>query len=433
MQVGGNAVATAYFRQHGCSTKEAHAKYNSRAAQLYREKLSNLALAAHKKHGTELNVDLHSPGDTKDEDFFSSAMALSQKQMEEITLDMSVSARTKPISVGTNSGNGDDESRQPSIVGLHSPSSPSAPMSLPKEEPKSSLITKRKTPAKSGLGARKGLGAQKIKKSFSEIEAQAEMEQKEQDKFPPTPGEDQSTGFHDLGYREPKNLDPQKAKQAERLGMGVGRVMSQSHSASGSMDTIDQMGPVRTSQNRMDHISTGSRNYGGNDDFGGFSGTSKYDPPSYSGYSSRDRDVPSSQRFGKHSAFGSQSSANKPSNQVSSFGSMQSGSSSSKSYGSSHGGTSDEAQSRFTSAKSISSDQYFGRTSRDDQFEDISVSRFSGSSSISSDQYFGRAERKTRDSDGADFSGIKDGMSKISAAAGKMLESIQDRYHSYKS
>ena len=48
-------VQTAYFRQHGCTTKEAHAKYNSRAASLYREKLAGLAATAQKKYGTQVH------------------------------------------------------------------------------------------------------------------------------------------------------------------------------------------------------------------------------------------------------------------------------------------------------------------------------------------------------------------------------------------
>ena len=48
---------TAYFRQHGCTAKEAHQKYNSRAAQLYREKLASLAANAQKKYGTEVSND----------------------------------------------------------------------------------------------------------------------------------------------------------------------------------------------------------------------------------------------------------------------------------------------------------------------------------------------------------------------------------------
>ena len=51
----------AYFRQHGCNTKEAHAKYNSRAASLYREKLAGMAAAAQKKYNTEVSECLSVP------------------------------------------------------------------------------------------------------------------------------------------------------------------------------------------------------------------------------------------------------------------------------------------------------------------------------------------------------------------------------------
>lgn len=48
-------VQTAFFRQHGCSTKDTNAKYNSRAAQMYREKIRQLANAALSKYGTEVS------------------------------------------------------------------------------------------------------------------------------------------------------------------------------------------------------------------------------------------------------------------------------------------------------------------------------------------------------------------------------------------
>lgn len=44
----------AFFSQHGSTASAANAKYNSRAAQLYREKIKTLATQATRRHGTEV-------------------------------------------------------------------------------------------------------------------------------------------------------------------------------------------------------------------------------------------------------------------------------------------------------------------------------------------------------------------------------------------
>lgn len=54
MQCGGNANAQQFFQQHDCSVKDVQQKYNSRAAQLYKDKLASQASAAMRQYGTQL-------------------------------------------------------------------------------------------------------------------------------------------------------------------------------------------------------------------------------------------------------------------------------------------------------------------------------------------------------------------------------------------
>lgn len=53
-------LQTAFFRQHGCTASDANTKYNSRVAQMYREKIRQLGSAALARHGTD--VSARSPG-----------------------------------------------------------------------------------------------------------------------------------------------------------------------------------------------------------------------------------------------------------------------------------------------------------------------------------------------------------------------------------
>lgn len=56
MQCGGNANATQFFKQYESTSKDAHQKYNSRAAQLYKDKLASIASSAMRQYGTELFI-----------------------------------------------------------------------------------------------------------------------------------------------------------------------------------------------------------------------------------------------------------------------------------------------------------------------------------------------------------------------------------------
>ncbi|NXA36396.1 ARFG2 protein, partial [Eudromia elegans] len=394
MQVGSNANASAFFRQHGCTTTDANAKYNSRAAQMYREKIRQLASAAMAKYGTDLLIDGlsgapgHSP-DKSDADFF---MEHTQSSSTWDVADASQNPAQSSLEMEkmrTSEGKEASCSSQGPSIDLLS-TSPKAPLEI-----KSSLIGKKKPgAAKKGMGAKKGLGAQKVSsQSFSEIERQAqaaEQLREQQAVESRKQAEESIVASMRLAYQELQldrkkeekklqNLEGKKREQAERLGMGLVSRSSVSHSVMSEMQVIEQETPlvVKSSRSQLDLF----------EDAGGFTSG----PPKY-------KDNP----FSLGDAFGSRwetdsswgiDKEEEPEVTISSIRPVSERPISRRETESRTSAVeSNEARQKFAGAKAISSDMFFGREA-DAEYEARSrLQQLSGSSAISSADLFGDTE-----------------------------------------
>ncbi|XP_051484876.1 ADP-ribosylation factor GTPase-activating protein 3 isoform X3 [Apus apus] len=398
MQVGGNANASAFFHQHGCTTNDTNAKYNSRGAQLYKEKIKSLATQATRKHGTDLWTDgcgmpPVSP-QKKEEDFFASHVSPKAKNTEWVL------SEPEPVSLQQKASENIPECYEgpehgPSVDCLST--SPKAALE------NTTFIKKKPNQAKKGLGAKKGgLGAQKVSiQSFNEIQKQAQAvdKMKEQDNLHSSKKTEKeeplcmfcpSVSSLRLAYRdldikmkeEKLNLSGKKKDELERLGIGFGSSRSGiSHSVTSDMQTIEQETPA---------VAKPKKKY--TDDL----------EDSY--FSSR----PASRRKPDYEP---------PLN-------------------------TDEAQKKFGNVKAISSDMFFGRQDQADYEARARLERLSGSSSISSADLFEDQRRQSTGSynitnvlpsapDIAQFKqGVKSVAGKLSVLANGVMTSIQDRYGS---
>jgi len=468
MQLGGNANATSFFRQHHCDSTDTQLKYKSRAAQLYRDKLHNEAAKAMRIHGSKLFIDTPqnaAPEETEvkesqEDDFFEQAsFSKSVPNQQKLPTSVKLAESERPTAVSTSNEAIDDGA--PNVEAALSTSASAAAQIQATRKP---TIGQRKTqPKKGGLGAKKtggGLGAQKVKKDFAEIEREAELadlgrhKAVEDEKIAAqTREEDQAKAaasmrlaYQDLSLEQKKteekirNVDPKKANQVERLGMGVAKKGGFSHSAITEISTIDQEEPSSFSSSRLANFSSNNGRKSTFDDDFEFIGGSSNDWKSNRNNNHIDKE-PSSNWEKEFEVMKTTStkSTNENDAWLNSFeeapkrsdNRMKRPDSLSTNISSASFDTK-----KYGSAKAISSDMLFGH--ENDTGRDANLSRFQGSASISSAEYFGRQEVgpsgravATPDLDDVKES-VRQGVTKVagrlSSMASGAMTSLQDKY-----
>jgi len=424
MQLGGNAKANAFFRQHNLSTSDSKAKYHSRVARMYKEKLATTVMKDIQLNGIQ---ELHTADsqqvattpEQKDADFF--------KEIEEThtNTDSPTTMRANADLDSAISNGGID-------VGHLSSSPPKKDVRVPTIGGRKPTNTKKK-----GIATKKsGLGATRTKANFKEIESEALNQDKMREQMEkesvsaPLPEavapEDQALSAA-LMYKtasmkkeedKMRNTDPKKAEQMERLGMGYGNRSTFSHSVSDSMKSVEQVKPVSKGSAREPYQGR-SRDSPSNSFFDSYdldeSPRVTEEPPRYetSAFSNKGT-------WGGADDFGGSRTM-----QVEREDSSRSRSSSKPTYTESN---SDDAQKKFAGAKSISSAQMFGT---EQSANDHSLDQFSGQSGISSADLFG--EKKTHGHGASvDYAKLKDSMhqvtGKLSNMASGVIGSLQSRY-----
>jgi len=456
MQLGGNSKASTFFRSHNCVTTDTQQKYNSRAAQLYREKLSQAATQAMRMHGDKLHIDAagNEEGDNQDEkeeDFFSSnTNSEFPESSTPVITEIGLTTVTKNSTIAVEAEGAPDVSK---ALSNDAPAKP-APR-------KPTIGAKKAGGKKPGLGAKKGLGAQKVTKDFAEIEREAEMAdnivlaRKEEAKVAAAKSEEEQAAsmasmrlaYQDLGLQQKKKeqalskMDPKKAEQMERLGMGFGSGSGfgaeKSHSLMSDMGIIKQEEPSNSRKSQFQSSTKDKffddfevvENENDDNSWGG-SSSSKIDsicsPSNKSSKSAWEQDL--SENMSK--------SASKSSSWDNDFDKPKKAASPVSS-----GPVGVEAVSKFGNAKSISSDMFFGSDSASDR--DANLNRFQGSNSISSDMYFNRetsnmskSQSYTSNLQAPDMEDVKEsvrqGVTKVagrlSGMASGVMNQIQDKY-----
>ncbi|XP_014488595.1 PREDICTED: ADP-ribosylation factor GTPase-activating protein 3 isoform X2 [Dinoponera quadriceps] len=439
MQLGGNANARKFFAQHNCTSNDAQQKYNSRAAMLYREKLGQVSAQAMRRYGTKLHLEEGTETEEANElDFFKQHENIDSHQPEAI-IPTEEKAFLTPVSNNDNTESGIPPEVASNCLG------PSVKLSDPtsnvQSERKPTIGRRTVQSKKAGLGKKAGsLGAQRVKTNFDELERSiTEIGKQMQEKDQEVTKEEQKELATRLAYRYEQNLsqqakkveerakqlDPSKAGQAERLGMGFNVRSGASHSALGDMKIITQESSSKT----ITAVEPRSRDVDVERDL--FVGLDEF----YAMYAN------STSKSSRGEDIVVVAEPEPPKRLVTSTRTAKNDMKTSSPT------VEGEAQKKFGSAKAISSEQYFQDSASDNSWERKSnLRRFEGSSSISSADYFGTENSAPSSSLsmrlGAGRAGVVDlddvresvrqGVNKVagrlSSFANAAVSSIQDRY-----
>ncbi|XP_064074480.1 ADP-ribosylation factor GTPase-activating protein 2 [Vanessa tameamea] len=413
MQLGGNVNATQFFRSHGLATEDARQKYNSRVAQLYRDKLSALSEQAMKTYGTKLHLD-PVPTETKDTkekevDWFAEHGELSDTNANDIA----------PQDMTRAGGTLSSAARLWGADTSHASTQQAA------------------TARRPTLGARKGgLGATKVAANFDDIEREAIMAEKLKMEASSAERADRSATLASveaevaslrLAYREPRD-------RSDRLGIaGASRArpLGVSHSAAGDMTDIAQE-DAPAPPAHIDDL----------DDFNNVFVMIRNEPYS----SSRGLDSLLNETPGRKVDNDSWESIEpEPTRVVRSMFSDEPTAAPAPASAPARSRPSrkqepedDSAVKKFGAAKSISSAQFFGEQEPRWGGRDGNLSRFEGSSSISSAELFGDAQaaRAPFAVSAPDLDEVRESVragvtrvaGRLSSLANGVVSSIQERY-----
>lgn len=273
---------------------------------------------------------------------------------------------------------------------------------------KSSIGVRKIQPKKSGIGAKKGLGATKVKANFADIEERAnQLKEPIVEKKKLTEEEEEDVmasvrlAYKDLSIMKEKeeerlkgSLDPNKVKQIERLGMGLNaaRRADVSHSILSDMKTINQdQASVSVKQKTFE------REAFDNYDEYSFSSSSKTTKQDF-----RDAMIMGFETIDSKQNVYSMFSPKEESktHSVAQHSSSSYAGSSSKKIRNSKTPTTDYdtdfIQKKFAGAKGISSDQFFGSEQSQSSDGASQMNKFQNSTAISSSDYFNDGQEATK-------------------------------------